>query len=230
MRLHPVFSWVLVSGCLTAAAVQAGSIHIRYGDDVPERMATANVKLYEDLVATRDLAPVKFDDNHPFYGRLLTDPTFADRLVHRWEGHEQRFEYWHNYLWRILDGIAHLPHELTEFPLPVSPPPSPELGPQSSGGEAPAPDARAVHVVTFGERPRFRRPGEGSQSSDKRPSNSAGQWIAATRRPVLKVRDRLVPCIWRMRERARSSVQRRCDGPSYRALPRLPSRPGEPSP
>ena len=32
-----------------------------------------------------------------------------NNLVNRWESHEQRFEYWHCALWKILDGIRGFP-------------------------------------------------------------------------------------------------------------------------
>ncbi len=144
-------SWILAFGFLTVTGAEAGSIHVRYGVDAPERLATSNVRLYESVVADRDLAPVKFDESHPFYGRLLTDPTFADRLIHRWEGHEQRFEYWHNELWRILDGMAQLHQPSSTDPqLPISPPPSSDSsGPPASTGEMPASPASTPEPSTW---------------------------------------------------------------------------------
>ena len=110
-------SWLLVFGLLTQGIAEAGTVHIRWPADAPKRLAEADVRLYEELVATRDADPVKFDHDHPFYGRFLANPTIAEALVRRWEGHEQRFEYWHPYLSRILDGISELPHQIPPPPI-----------------------------------------------------------------------------------------------------------------
>jgi hypothetical protein len=107
--------------------------HVRWGADAPERYAAANIKVYENLLAVRDVDPVDFDRRHRFYAQLITNPTFAEKLVRRWQRDEQRFEYWHPYLWRVIDGYQEL--HPTPAPPIVSPPPSPETNPPTSSPE-----------------------------------------------------------------------------------------------
>jgi hypothetical protein len=63
------------------------------------------------------------------------------RMVARWEAHEQRFEYWHPYLWRILDGYEFRPHpdhRRSIDPPPIDPPPhsgGSGNGPHGGGGD-----------------------------------------------------------------------------------------------
>jgi len=97
----------VLGGSVIIAEARAGSIHIRWGPDASERLQSANVLLYEELVADRDAHESAFDREHPFYAAILSDSTHMDRLVERWQAHEERFEYWHPYLWRILDGYEH---------------------------------------------------------------------------------------------------------------------------
>jgi len=107
---------------------KAGSVRIHWGPDAPERLQAANVLLYEELVADRDAHPTVFDKHHPFFGGILTDPAYMDQMVSRWKAHEQRFEYWHPYLWRILDGYEFRPHPSP----PIIPPPN--SGNSGTGG------------------------------------------------------------------------------------------------
>jgi hypothetical protein len=136
------------------ATAEAGTVHIRYPANEPEKLATANVKLYQNLVTVRDSNPTKFDKSHPFYGRLLTDPSFANALVHRWESHEQRFEYWHPYLWRILDGISQQPQSITPPPTSIDKPPSDQSGGGGGGGgntpSVPEPSSWLLMLIGFG--------------------------------------------------------------------------------
>jgi uncharacterized membrane protein YgcG len=105
-----IVSAVFAGGIAAGPAARAGSVqHIRWGPDAPERLQAANVLLYEELVAFRDKDPIRFDKEHPFFFGILTDTAYINKIVARWEGHEQRFEYWHPYLWRILDGYVHRP-------------------------------------------------------------------------------------------------------------------------
>jgi hypothetical protein len=83
---------------------EGGSTHITWGPDAPERLAQSNLRIYENLVAVRDSHPLQFDHNHPFYAKLLTNTAFMKHEVARWELDEPRFEYWHPFLWRVLDG------------------------------------------------------------------------------------------------------------------------------
>lgn len=76
--------------------------------------------LYEDLVKFRDSHPIVFDEHHWFFFGILTDPAYMERIVQRWERDEPRFDYWHPYLWRVLDGYIHE----RQFLIPPPPPPS----------------------------------------------------------------------------------------------------------
>ncbi len=80
--------------------------------------------LYKELVAYRDAHERVFDREHHFFAAILSNAELMDRFVDRWKSHEQRFEYWHLYLWRILDGYDHRP--LPDPPDAVS---SQEIGP-----------------------------------------------------------------------------------------------------
>jgi hypothetical protein len=117
---------LIYSGVASARQAKAGSIHIERGPDAPKRLQAANVLLYEELVVYRDSHPTVFDRRHPFFSRLLTDPAYMNRIVDRWKAHEARFEYWHPYLWRILDGYEHR--------LDSQPPPHHEPPPKRGGG------------------------------------------------------------------------------------------------
>ncbi len=102
---------------------RAESVLIRWGSDAPERLRAVNVVLYEKLVADRDANPTVFDKHHPFFFGILTDPAYMDQIVARWEAHEERFEYWHPYLWRILDGYEFRPDP--SLSRAIIPPPDP---------------------------------------------------------------------------------------------------------
>jgi hypothetical protein len=132
------------AGALLCAAAEAGTVHIRWSKDAPERLASRDVLLYEHVVALRDSDPAEFDKRHPFFGRLLRDADFMDSIVRRWESHEQRFEYYHPYLWQVLNGYIHEPKDP-----PWTPPPghdhtgdtTGDFGglPQGGGGDVPPP-------------------------------------------------------------------------------------------
>lgn len=48
--------------------------------------------------------PREFAQEHPFYVKMFNDPVMIENLLARWEAHEQRFEYWHDCLWKVLNG------------------------------------------------------------------------------------------------------------------------------
>jgi hypothetical protein len=76
----------------------AGGVHIRYGPDAPEKMAASNLRYYEGVLNLERHHPIAFASEHPFYTEMFHKPAMMDRLVARWEAHEQRFEYWHDCL------------------------------------------------------------------------------------------------------------------------------------
>jgi hypothetical protein len=84
----------------------AGGVHIRYGPDAPEKMAALNLLYYEGVLNLEHRHPIAFAREHPFYTEMFHNPAMMDRLVARWEAHEQRFEYWHDCLWKVLDGYV----------------------------------------------------------------------------------------------------------------------------
>jgi hypothetical protein len=94
---------VLVAGDPRAVA---GGIHIRYGPDAPEKMAASNLRYYQGVLNLEHNHPVAFAIEHPFYTEMFHNPEMMDRLVARWQAHEQRFEYWHDCLWKVLDGYV----------------------------------------------------------------------------------------------------------------------------
>jgi hypothetical protein len=87
-----------------AGCVEAGGIHIRYGLDAPEKLATSNILYYEGVLNLEHHHPLEFAYDHPFYTKMFEDPLMLDKLLERWEAHEQRFKYWHDCLWKVLDG------------------------------------------------------------------------------------------------------------------------------
>jgi hypothetical protein len=113
---------------------RAGTIHIRYEIDAPDKYAHANIHYYQSVVRTFDHCPVLFEHEHPFYTRLLENQSFMESIVRRWQSHEQRFEYWHPSLWRFLDGYqyTHIPGQCQ--PIETFRPPSSDRTP----GQVPA--------------------------------------------------------------------------------------------
>ncbi len=83
---------------------QAEGIHVFYGPRAPERFAHRTVVYYEGVLNLEHNHPREFAREHPFYTRMFNDPAVIERLIARWEAHEQRFEYWHDCLWKVLDG------------------------------------------------------------------------------------------------------------------------------
>jgi len=117
----------LAIACTLLAVVDrpatAGGVHIRYGPDAPEKMAAANVLYYEGVLNLKHNHPIAFALDHPFYTKMFDDPVMIDRLERRWEAHEQRFEYWHDCLWKVLDGYRAEHHGLASAsPIPAAMP------------------------------------------------------------------------------------------------------------
>jgi hypothetical protein len=118
-----------------ARELPAGGIHIRYGPDAPEKLAVANEEFYLGALRFDERHPAEFKHEHPFYAKLFNDPIEMNKLVLRWEAHEQRFEYWNFPLWKVLDG--YLVFEKSLIPpteIQSVPPGSTGLGAQGSGG------------------------------------------------------------------------------------------------
>ena len=86
-----------------------------------EKQAVRDVKLYMKLVAQRTLNPTAFDHRRPFYGKLITDRSFFESWVNRWQSHPARFAHWHPCLSRFLDGGVRS-READEPPPPLIPP------------------------------------------------------------------------------------------------------------
>ncbi len=87
-----------------ARHAEAGGVHILYGPHAPERFAERNVEYYRGLLHFAHNHPREFALEHPFYVRMFNDQAMIENLLARWEAHEQRFEYWHDCLWKVLDG------------------------------------------------------------------------------------------------------------------------------
>ncbi len=120
--------------------LSAGGIHIRYGIDAPEKLAGANEVYAQGVLNMYDRHPRWFEHTHPFYTEMFHNPEMMDRLVARWEAHEQRFEYWHYCLWKVLDGYAI--HHQNPLPfLPIVPPYS-SHGVSEVGGNGPGGSGR----------------------------------------------------------------------------------------
>lgn len=101
----------LVAVCALMAAVEgratAGGIHIRYGPHAPEKLAAKDVAYYNGVLNLYHNHPAAFAAEHPFYVKMFNNPVMLNRLVARWEAHAPRFEYWHDCLWKVLNGYVH---------------------------------------------------------------------------------------------------------------------------
>jgi hypothetical protein len=101
----------LVAVCILMAVgdgrARAGGIHIRYAADAPEQDAAQDVLYYQGVLNLYHNHPTAFAREHPFYTKMFGDPVMMDKLLARWEANEQRFEYWHNCLWKVLNGYLH---------------------------------------------------------------------------------------------------------------------------
>src|ERR1700678_1349975 len=109
---------VITTMAMAPGGARADSVHIG-SDSIPERIALADVRGFEKLVVFRELHPALFDQNHPFYGHLLTDLTFMDAIELRWEEHPRRVDYYQPFLGRVVVGY----YLLTDAPpfVPIEP-------------------------------------------------------------------------------------------------------------
>jgi hypothetical protein len=96
--------FLLVTSLVTPS--RAGSLIVghRASAALREREGARNEQLYRNLSAIRSRDPARFDDAHPFFGQLLGDPEFFTRYHERWQAHPLRFQHYHPFAWRILDG------------------------------------------------------------------------------------------------------------------------------
>jgi hypothetical protein len=101
LRVLVSVSFVLLG---VASNLLAGGIHVHYGPHAPEKLASSNEAFYDAVLKFDHDHPGIFAHEHPFYTKMLHDPAMIDHLVHRWESHERRFEYWSTPLWKFLDG------------------------------------------------------------------------------------------------------------------------------
>ena len=63
----------------------AGSIHIHYAADAPEKMAAANEIYYEGVLNLYHNHTEWFEHAHPLYTRMFNDTEVMDKLLARWE-------------------------------------------------------------------------------------------------------------------------------------------------
>ncbi len=92
-------------------------MHLHQEHPEPGAIVEKHILLYEKLVEQRDANPIVFDKQHWFFFGILTDPSYMEQIVKRWEAHEPRFDHWHPYLWRALDGFIHEPQINNPSPL-----------------------------------------------------------------------------------------------------------------
>lgn len=141
----PQASWIthctlgiLLITASTAAVGGSVSVH---PEMAPEQIARSDVWAYEHLIAFRDSHPVRFDENHQFFGQLLTDSAFMDAIDERWQEHRVRIEYYAPYLGRVLFGhyvLTRTSFQAIDPPDPIIsvPPPDPPAHNGSSGSGA----------------------------------------------------------------------------------------------
>ena len=123
-----------------------------------EKQASRDVKLYLKLEAQRLDNPKAFDLRRPLYGKLITDRSFFDSWVNRWQSHPARFEHWHPCLSRFLDGglRSRVPDEpppplIPPTPLePNPPPPPPPPPPPEPPNPVPEPNSFVVFLAGLG--------------------------------------------------------------------------------
>jgi hypothetical protein len=114
--------FITVIGIVLGAAREpvAGTIYMRCEPNMHEHEAAGDVRYYDRVLGMYDHDPRCLEDAHPFYARLLADPSDMDVLIDRLESHERRFEYWHPSLTRFLEGYID-----SDLCLPVGDPPAP---------------------------------------------------------------------------------------------------------
>jgi len=123
--------WILVLSAFCREVQARGSIIPGHETTslASEREALHNERLYEEMVDLRSHDPTQFDHLHPILGDLLTEQSSFEYWLNRWEAHPARFEHWHPWFWRIIDG------EALEGGPPVI---TPLVPPAGQGGEPPA--------------------------------------------------------------------------------------------
>ena len=136
----PHLPGLILLACLCQGVAPAGSMRVRPDLVETSEVVSRHERDYEELVRFRDSHPVVFDEHHPFYFKLLTEPRFMNRIVARWEAHEARLDFYSPYLGRVLDGYVHLHEPLAPPPIPPpvigEPPGSPGTGNGQNGEKA----------------------------------------------------------------------------------------------
>ncbi len=98
---------------------------------------------------TFDAHTTWFEHAHPFYTKMFHNPMMLEKLTARWEAHEQRFEYWHWCLWKVLNGYQTTypvaPTQYQNFP-PVGQLPAQVLPPAASATSVNSPVGTASGV------------------------------------------------------------------------------------
>jgi hypothetical protein len=79
---------------------------------------------------------------------LFTDPSFLEDFVRRWKSHERRFEFWHPFLWRILDGSQGMTPPPPVNALPAGG--SGQIGGHSSPGGPSVPEPASALLMLSG--------------------------------------------------------------------------------
>jgi hypothetical protein len=90
------------------------------------------VHLYEQVVAERSENPHRFDRLHPILGELLTDRASFEYWLNRWQAHPARFEHYHPWFWRVIDGESR-----SGGPPVTLPPVPPMISPAGESGNPP---------------------------------------------------------------------------------------------
>ena len=132
------------------------SDHVLLPANAPVRAAQLNEAISEWLEHYRDAHPKQFAHDHPFYNRLLSDPSFMNQIIDRWERDERRFEYWHPLLWRVLAGYQNLAPPPVIVPPPTvtssgSPPPvTGHSGSPGPGGQSVSPEPSSYVLLLSG--------------------------------------------------------------------------------
>ncbi len=100
---------LIILGPLASSSCQAGAVHGGRTAGAIAHELVVDIELFEHVVAARAAGSQKFDFHHPFYAKLLTNSTFAERIIDKWEHHEHRFDYWNPFLWRSARRLSTLP-------------------------------------------------------------------------------------------------------------------------
>ena len=154
---------ISVSVLSLQTAQATGGLHIHYAADAPEKMAGENAHYYDRVMHTYTAHTTWFDKAHPFYKKMFHKPALLEKLTARWEADEQRFEYWHWCLWKVLDGYGSThpvaPTQYQYFP-PVTQLPAQVLAPAAGGsainsptgpaGAVPEPSTISLFVIAMG--------------------------------------------------------------------------------